>query len=154
MSTLPRRLIAVASLYCIVGALAVVDTVRDSYDGRGFFVNAAVFFLPVGIGLFNCKLSSRGWATFWAGMTVVFLVGAGMFATVTGGVFVRIDMLGLNMRGADAMVVTWTMIAATTMTCVGAMWILYTAPVAGLFVKADPREVIPSATDESPALPV
>ena len=154
MSTLPRRLIAVAGLCCLVGALAVVDSVRDIYAGQGFVVNAGVFLLPVGIGLSKCRLSSRRWATFWAGLIVALLVGAGIFATATGGVFVRIGMLGLNMREADATVVTWAIIAATTMTCVGAIWILYTAPVAGLFVKAEPREVMPSATDESPALPV
>jgi len=139
-------LIAVASLCCLVGGLAVLDTVRDIYAGQGLFVNAGVFLLPIGIGLLKCRLSSRRWATFWAGMIVAFLVA--------GGVFLRIDMFGLNMRGADATVVTWAIIVATTVTCVGVVWILYTPPVSGLFAKAEPRDPSSSATDESPALPV
>ena len=154
MSRLPRRLLTVASLYCIVGAFAVVDTVRDSYDGRGFFVNGAVFLLPVGIGLFKCKLSSRRWATFWAGMIGALLVGGGIFVAVSGGGFVRFQMFGITLRGTDATVATWATIAAMIITCVVVVWVLYTPPVSGLFVKAEPREPGSSATDESAVLPV
>ena len=154
MSHLPRRLIAVASLCCLVGALAVVDTVRDIYAGQGFVVNAGVFLLPIGIGLFKRRLSSRRWATFWAGMIGALLVGGGIFVAVSGGGFVRFQMLGLTLRGADATVATWATIAAMISTCVVVVWVLYTPPVSGLFVKAEPRELMPSATDESPVLPV
>jgi len=154
MSRLPRRLIAVASLCCLIGGLAFFDTVRDSYSGRGFNINGAVVFLPIGIGLFKCKLSSRRWATFWAGMIVAVYVAAGIFVVVAGGEFARFDMFGLQLRGGDATVATWVTIAATIMISVGAVWVLYTPPVSGLFVKAEPREPGSSATDESPALPV
>jgi len=61
---IPKRIILIASLFCLAGVMACWDIISGLFHGR-ISLNFAVFMLPVGIGLFRGLRSSQWWARFW-----------------------------------------------------------------------------------------
>lgn len=81
-----------------MGLLAIWNVLVDLHRAH-ININFAVFLLPVGVGLICGKKSSRGWATFWCILGLIFCVFlAGLSGT--GGAY--FDYFGTRLRGEEA----------------------------------------------------
>ena len=63
----PVGITIIAILFILSGAWSGFEMIQDLYLGR-FDINFGVLTIPVGIGLFIGRSSSRGWAKFWIGL--------------------------------------------------------------------------------------
>lgn len=129
---MPRRLLVIGGIYCLIGGIALVGMIFDMVRNGGIQTNVAAFMLPVGIGLLRAKPSSRRWATFWAGLTCGVAAASALWATFTG-IEIGVIVFGAELRGTAAIAYLAAVAFGVIIMCVLAIWMLYTPPVASAF---------------------
>lgn len=109
---MPARVLIIGAIFCLAGVLAIWSVIVAALVESRLNINLAAFMLPVGIGLFKGRPSSRAWAGFWIVLGYLgCLLMAGLTVaapqSVSGSWFER------ELHGAEA--ASYALLAAATM---------------------------------------
>jgi len=104
---MPKRIFIIAQLFFLTGVYAIYSVVADLINGH-LYINLGVFMLPVGIGLFKGKSSSRWWAKFW--MILGYVLCALMMVMLSFGdsSSFSAEWFGRSFVGGDALPYGWS----------------------------------------------
>lgn len=130
---MPRRLLVIGWVCCVLGALTLIDFVVGIVRDNAFAPGVNLLLLPVGIGLLTARRSARALATFVAGVNAATLIAttAGFFLGEMGEATLSVG--GLELAGATAQVLVPALSIVVTALCVLVIWMLYTPPVSDEF---------------------
>ncbi|TLM69561.1 MAG: hypothetical protein FDZ70_09655 [Actinobacteria bacterium] len=125
----------VASAFCGFGGLALISMIADLVFRGVMTFEVFALMLPVGVGLFQAKPSSRKWATFWAVVVGVWSMGLGLYVAATpADMQLQVSYLfGLAFSGSAARLITLGELIGAAVACGVSIWILYTPAAASAF---------------------
>ena len=97
---MPKRILIIGILFCLGGALAILEVVSDLFRSH-VNLNFAVLLLPVGIGILKGKKSSQWWGRFWI---ILGYIACGLLAgaSIIWPENVTANGLGREIRGSEA----------------------------------------------------
>ena len=136
---MPRRLLVVACVFCLLGAAALTESVAHLLRGDGVIVKAGVLMLPIGLGLLTRKSFARLWATYLIVLNAVLAVAGSVFVAVDRPSSARFSLLGADLVGVPAVGAIAFMLLVVAVGCVLLVRMLYTPPVSLVFTSADSR---------------
>lgn len=102
---MPKRVFIIGLLFCVAGAWAIYEIVHGLFHDH-LYVNLSAFMLPVGIGLFKGKVSSRWWARLWIILGYV-LCAALMVMSLVKPSWAAAEWFGRKLSGSAAVPYVW-----------------------------------------------
>lgn len=102
---IPKRLVLIAGLCCLIGVLALYDFVLPFIYFQHISVNLAWLLIPVGIGLFLGKESALMWAKIWCLIGYVLLVFVVVLFFAYPGM-IKVDIYGKSYYGEDNLLIS------------------------------------------------
>lgn len=101
---IPKRLVLIAGLCCLIGALAFYDFVLSLIYFKHISVNLAWLLIPVGLGLFLGKQSALMWAKIWCLIAYV-LLGFVIVIFFAYPGMIKVDIDGKSYYGEDNLLI-------------------------------------------------
>lgn len=144
---LPKRIFIIALLFCLGGLFAIYSIVEGLFNDH-LNVNLSIFMLPVGIGLFKGKASSRWWARFWIILGYI-LWGAMMILSAVKPSWTQAAWFGRKLEGSEALPYVWAVSLASFAILILLHKLLYSAKSEAYFSREPSQAGVTDSDMES-----
>ena len=144
---IPKRIFIIALLFCLFGVWAIIGIVVGIFNNH-LNIHLSFFMLPVGIGLFKGKPSSRWWARFWIILGYL-LCGAMLILGTAKPSWIHADWFGRKLEGSEALLYMWIASFAMLAVLILLHKLLYSAKAEAYFSRASVQPVITDPVMES-----